>query len=195
MIEALRASIKTLLEHPNELRWTVQGFGMLRCYLDPDKTYRLNIWDSEFAAPDVSTIHNHPWNFRSWIIKGVFRNVRYIETTAALATDKFVCYNEMVIKTGEVGGPVGLAPEETWLHTQPVEIYKTGDSYWQDSKEIHKSMYDDGTVTLNERKRVGDGEHARVFWPHGTEWGGVAPRAATHWEVIAITRRALRNWR
>ena len=48
MIEALRASIKTLLEHPNELRWTVQGFGMLRCYLDPDKTYRLNIWDSEF---------------------------------------------------------------------------------------------------------------------------------------------------
>lgn len=189
-IQALRATIKALLENPHDLKWTVQGFGMMRCYLDSDKKYRLNIWDGALAYPGVSTIHDHPWHFKSWIINGAFRNVRYVETLRFRGSMLYSC---MVIKTGEVGGPVGLH-EEAWMHALPVESYTTGDVYQQQANEIHKSMYDDGTVTLNERTRVGDGEHARVFWPHGQEWGDAIPRKATQNEISNTAYRALEKW-
>jgi hypothetical protein len=75
----------------------------------------------------------------------------------------------------------------------PVENYWPGDKYAQAAKEIHVSKYIDGTVTLNERRIVGDGEHARVFWESG-DWVDAEPRAATEDEVDGVLRQALRKW-
>jgi len=52
-----------------------------------------------------------------------------------------------------------------------------------------------GTVTLNERTRVGTGEHARVFWPAGEDWVNAKPRQATPREIDRTTELALSVWR
>lgn len=183
MFKALRGAVHAILQHPADMGWTVQGFGMLRCHFEADKTYRLNIWDSKLAVPGVSVIHDHPWNFQSWIINGVFRNIRYLEIDAQSIECPDRLYDYMTIKTGEGGGARG-DPQSMFLHALPTELYVTGATYEQLASEIHMSDYLDGTVTLNERTRVGDGEHARVFWPHGEKWVDAEPRKAT-WEEIA----------
>lgn len=188
--DMFRAAIKTILLHPMNHRWTVQGFGFIRTYLpfgENGKRFRLNVWDSKLTVPNVSIVHDHPWHFTSWIINGDFRNVRYVEDPEG---DAYEC---MTIVTGEVGGPVGLSALTT-LRALPEEFYTTGDIYRQDAKEIHKSVPADGTVTINDRERVGDGEHARVFWPALTEWGDAIPREATEAEIAETTYRALEKW-
>ena len=42
--------------------------------------------------------------------------------------------------------------------------------------------------------RVGDGEHARVFWPTSTEWVDAMPRRATEMEVLTTVSKALERW-
>lgn len=89
--DALRASVKSILqESPWNRDWTVQGFGMLRCYLDSDKRFRLNIWDDRLAVPHVSVIHDHPWSFDSWIINGIFHNQRFEEASHGMPYDYMV---------------------------------------------------------------------------------------------------------
>lgn len=181
----LRATVRAVLERPERNSWSIQGFGMLRTYLDPQKRWRLNIWHSRFAVPGVSIIHDHPWDFTSWVISGRFQNVRYIHNSR-FGTP----YNWMVIKTGEGGGPDG-GHGEMRLREDWTESYQPGDTYRQSAEEIHASLYEDGTVTLNDRRRRPDGEHARVFWPDGTEWVDAEPRQATPDEVAEITQFAL----
>lgn len=55
--------------------WSTQGLGMLRLYLS--REVRLHVWHSAFRVPSVSDIHDHPWDFRSDIVCGSVRNVRY----------------------------------------------------------------------------------------------------------------------
>ena len=192
MREALRASIKHMLYYPEIFDdWTVQGFGMMRCYIPGPvyaKQFRLNIWDESLAVPNVSTIHDHPWHFKSWIINGEFRNVRFVE-------DHFhgASFEYRVIKTGEQGGEQG---PRLRMNLRPLEFetYTGGDTYEQRANEIHRSLPARGTVTLNERTRVGDGEHARVFWPAGEEWVDAKPRKATVDEICSTVALALEKW-
>lgn len=172
--------------------WTVQGFGMLRAYFDKDKRFRLNIWDKALAVPDVSLVHDHPWSFNSWIINGALYNQRFLEQPF-IDQEAGTKFDYMTIKTGEGGGPEGEV-HTTRLLLEPTEVYKTGDSYHQEPTEIHFSGYLDGTVTLNDRIRFGDGEHARVFWPHGQSWVDAMPRKATEMEVLTTISKALKAW-
>lgn len=192
MFEALRASVKHMLQHPDIFDdWTVQGFGMMRCYIPGpvyNKQFRLNIWDHTLAVPNVSTVHDHPWHFKSWIINGIFANVRMVE-------DHFHgdAFEYKVIKTGESGGEAGPRMLMNLRALMP-ENYTGGDTYNQEANEIHCSVPNRGTVTLNERTRVGDGEHARVFWPAGEEWVDAKPRKATQDEIRATVALALEEW-
>ena len=75
----LRPLVRRVLEDRHS-KWTVQGFGFLRTYFGPPdapKKFRLNLWDSDFTIPNVSTIHDHPWSFKSIIVAGDFYNQRY----------------------------------------------------------------------------------------------------------------------
>lgn len=185
---AMRSMIHTMLGDAQLYDWTVQGFGMMRVYIPgpgSPKRFRLNMWNSALAVPNVSIMHDHPWSFDSWIINGAFRNIRYIEDH--FSGDDFFFMN---IKTG-VAGQWGKTDGKVRLRALPTEHYRTGDKYHQDASEIHASYYDDGTVTLNDR--VGDTEHAKVFWAEG-DWVDAKPREATPDEINSTVALALGKW-
>lgn len=176
LYQPLRERAKYIIGHPGEHEWSYQGFGMLRCYLDPKKEWRLNLWRPDLAVENVSVIHDHPWHFDSWVIAGEFMNVRFHELPLRPYTHDYE-----TIVTGEGGGPTG-DKFSTHLYALHPEIYFAGDYYHQDADEIHMSVPQVGTVTINKRKRV-NGDFARVFWPHGSEWVDAEPRPATATEV------------
>lgn len=181
--------------------WTVQGFGFLRTYFGPPaapKMFRLNLWDSRFTVKGVSTIHDHPWDLSSLIVAGDFTNQRYGVTDVRDAIDspEYMIppkHAFMTIKTGVGGGGIEHdAVKYCTLYRREPEHYLPGDTYHQDAEEVHETLFKDGSVTLN--KRVGDTEHARVFWPVGTEWVDAKPRTAHHAEIEAATAYSLREW-
>lgn len=179
-----------------EHEWTVQGFGMVRTYLDEEKTWRLNVYHSSLIVPDVSIVHTHPWHFDSWILGGVLTNHRHVivnngeDSTFRKSGDQHMLYAE--IKTGiksNVGnaGEGGVMPQgDCWLRIDETEQFEPSDNYHMEADEIHHVEYTDGCVTLNRRVRVGDGEHAIVYWPYGQEWVSAKPRLATEEEIEAV---------
>jgi hypothetical protein len=180
-----RIAVKMMLEHPFDYEWSTQGFGMLRTYFDADKRFRLNIWDSHLAVPLCSIIHDHPWSFDSLILAGNFVNRRYCTVPWGEPTHEW-----QVIQTGPGGGPDGDRGMIRLCKTSN-ELYYPGDTYHQEPTEIHASYYTDGTITLNDRTRLPDGEHARVFWPVGSKWVDAMPRRATIDEIADVTFTAL----
>src|SRR6266702_4521226 len=69
-----RAELRKLLEKPDN-RWQLQGMGMFRLYLT--KEWRLHLWDDRFKVPNVTMIHDHPWDFDSYILAGKLTNQVY----------------------------------------------------------------------------------------------------------------------
>jgi len=187
----IKALVKHLLEHPESMEWTLQGFGMLRCYLEPE--VRLHVWDSRFKAPDVSELHTHPWDFHSLVVAGVVRNHRFVETTegAHQGTGQQIPRKRQTIRCGEGGGLVG-EPVDVFLAEQPTETFEAGETYTQKAEEIHRSIPEDGTVTIIEREFREDTEHAFVYFQG--EWGTAEPRPASPAEVAAILDNALGTW-
>lgn len=194
----IKPLVERVLRDPNA-DWTVQGFGFLRAYFGPagnPKEYRLNLWDDRVSVPNVSTVHDHPWHFDSLIVAGNFTNQRYEmiaegEDLTLLGPDR---YTYSTIMTG-VNSNLQMSPyRNARLRPFAAEHYRPGDLYHQHNEEIHETLYTNGCVTLNKRTKVGDGEHARVFWPAGTDWVDAKPRAATPVEVAAITENALKGF-
>lgn len=188
----LKPLVEGILRNPDGREWTVQGFGMLRTYVGPPDNpsrFRLNIWDSQLAVPDVSTIHDHPWHFESIIVAGAFCNVRYKELNHDEITHVW-----MHIVPGPDGGPLKQEPRETHLVPGKPELYAAGDIYKQLADEIHESIPYDGTVTLNDRTRTGGEDRARVFWPYGKEWVDAKPYTPTAQVIRHFCNRALDRW-
>jgi len=182
-----KALVRNLLEHPESMDWTLQGFGMLRCYLEPE--LRLHVWDSRFRFADVSDLHTHPWDFHSVVIAGVVCNQRFREVTQWEAGHP--SYRRQTIRCGEGGGLCG-APEDVRLEASRCEVLEEGAIYTQAAREIHRSVPEDGTVTIIEREFKEDAEHAYVYF-HG-EWVTAEPRAATQEEIEAILTHSLDTW-
>lgn len=192
-VRFLKPLVEQLLREPDYHEWTVQGFGMLRTYIGPESNpskFRLNIWDSRFAVPEVSTIHDHPWHFDSVIVAGAFCNVRYREDKNRTA----YTHESMLIIPGPDGGPTKQPTEGAHLTALTPELYVAGDVYYQSADEIHQSIPYNGTVTLNDRTRTGGEDRARVFWPRGQKWVDAKPRKATLEEVRLSCRDSLMRW-
>lgn len=185
MNEALTAAVRGILQNPRCQEWTVQGFGFIRCYLDPLKRWRLNIWDNDLATPNVSLIHDHPWRFDSYVIAGLLTNIRYTEDA-----EHGDWYHWQVLVPGIDGGaryPGGIVG---LIRPRPDEVYGPGCKYAQGHREIHHTEFRDGTVTLNDRCRMG-ADLARIFWPIGTEWVDAKPRPAKPVEIDKAVGKAL----
>lgn len=198
LFPVVRLMIRDVLNRPLDRPWSVQGFGMLRTYFGSENTYRLNVWDNHLAVRNVSIIHDHPWDFQSWIFSGLFSNVRFLVArrdyngsphALPACAPNYLC---QTIKTGEGGGPIG-EPTRVFLQRQQPEMFRRGDTYAQYASEVHASYFDNGTVTLNERTNR-KGEDANVFWPINARWVSAEPRPATEEEIWATTRRALDHW-
>lgn len=191
-----REAIRSILLDPHSRReWSVQGFGMLRTYIGQGRRFRLNVWHSELAVPNVSLIHDHPWDFESLILAGQLGNRRYVERGACECPRHALSSPTHQWKRIQPGENYdGTHVEEgvaTLLPAYASETYFPRHVYKQQAKEIHATSYLDGTVTLNDRTPVGE-DLARVFWPYGEEWVDAKPRPATREEIDFATNRALR---
>lgn len=188
--DVTRSMVENLLRDARSTKWTLQGFGMLRAYMRVvGRDVRLNVWDSRFAVPKVSTIHTHPWNFTSFVVAGKMYDTVYKEH----ADYCYPYYMRQDIKCGEGGGLLET-PTRKRLYKMELLTVGTGCSYGHIATDIHESDAEIGTVTLNFRERVGDGEVASVYWPIGEHWVSAEPRPATHQEVDAICGMSLDRW-
>lgn len=193
-----RALTRFVVERAASYKWSIQGFGMLRLYLEGSREPRLNIWDSRYRVPHVSMIHTHPWNFASLIVSGKLTNVRYRRAHSGDSSASIVEMHASTIKPGPGGGlrrHAGEYLEGEDFHRlveMPAERYLPGDIYFQEANEIHVSLPEDGCITINLRDRVGE-DVATTFWPRGTEWVSAVPREATPEEVEDIAQFALKG--
>lgn len=192
----LRDRVAEMLERPRNHAWSVQGLGMMRLYLDPGKRWRLHVWSGAARVERVSSLHDHPWDFRSMILSGRIVNVRYrpVNSLSDFGPGAADWDHQRI-----VCGPGGCAKEPLGLialRPGPDEVYSTGATYSQRADEVHDSRPDEGTVTLIERvvPPGSDGETARVFWEPGKSWVSAEPRPARLDEVLAISAAALAIW-
>lgn len=185
----IRSMVHDILVDPQTHVWSLQGLGMLRTYCGPGNRFRLHIWTHDARQqPDVSVVHDHPWDFHQWTLAGEITNIRY-----DIGGGNGRQFEYQTIQCGVGGGPVSK-PAPIMLTPRPPEVYHVGDTYFQTADEIHETKYLDGSVSLIDRNFHEDTEHARIFWPAGTEWITAEPRPATADEVRLMVRKALERW-
>jgi hypothetical protein len=186
----LKGTIQAILLNADKLEWTIQGFGMLRMHFSD--RFRLNIWDSRYRVLNVSMIHTHPWNFESLVVVGEVQNIRYDVDT--IPTNGTKPYYRALIKPGVTFD--GSMDDTKIVHLEHYDLQERiteGCVYRQEAHETHMSLPVDGTITLNDRTRVGE-DVAYVYWPLGEEWVSAKPRIATQEEVRDITRYSLETY-
>jgi hypothetical protein len=183
------ALVLSILKQWRSYEWTVQGFGFIRTKLE--NVGRIHVWDSSLAVQKVSTMHTHPWPLKSTIISGELINQRFTERDADAWSA--LAYTRSSIATGEGGGLLG-EPEDVLLSPEEPEVYWQGATYEQRPDEIHRSIAQDGTVTLMERPQGPPLEEARVYWPRGTQWVSAEPKPAEPWRIENVINYALARW-
>jgi hypothetical protein len=188
MDQYTRLLVENILRQPLGFAWSVQGLGMMRMYLSDQ--VRLHIWDSSLKVPGVSAIHSHPWDLKSTVVAGRYKQHRFIGSYGSGIVQEFQC---ATIKCGDEAC-VTVDPVPVRLYEQNLEIYSAGQSYDQTKDEIHLSVPEDGTVTLVTRTFHADRDHAGVYWRGKGGWVDAKPRPATNEEVVAIATRSLEAW-
>ncbi len=183
------ALVRSILEHWESYEWTVQGFGFIRTKLFD--VGRIHVWDSILTVPRVSTLHEHPWPLKSTIISGELINQRFV----AVEDDYewHVNYMHSNLATGEGGGLLGDAAPQR-LRPLTAEVLTPGMEYAQDPRQIHRSIAQDGTVTLMARPQGPPLQKTSVYWPAGTHWISAEPRPALASEVETVIEYALMRW-
>lgn len=205
--DLIRLLVETVLKSPYDLKWSVQGLGMIRTYLND--AVRLHIWISDFKIPGVSPIHDHPWHLYSQVIAGVYRQRRYTildkdffgqpitedNSTFRAGRDAGLIelFNTATIKCGE-GAFKTEDSKKVCVECAVEEEYRAGSNYMQYKDEIHESFPLDGTITIVTRTFTPDREHARIFWRGDGDWVDAAPRTATPAEIKLATQKALSWW-
>jgi hypothetical protein len=194
--EMVRMFLSMSVSRPSLFDWSLQGFGMFRLYIS--KRVRLHVWDDRFAVPGVTTIHSHPWHFRSTVISGKMTDRLYeVRDTRNMKRSDERLFNKQQIVCGPGGGvakgPSGgvLAPEPVYLSLLQEVTIEAGASYGLTSEAFHESVPEPGTVTIIEREFLKDTEHAYVCFPHEETWMSAEPREALPKEVEAMAERAL----
>lgn len=166
--------------------WSLQGFGMLRMYLD--KETRLHIWNHGSAVPDVSDIHDHPWGFTSTIICGSVTNQLFVIDEATKANNML----RQEIVCGPGGHSVGT-PTPVHLDEHSQRTYGPGESYSQRADQLHRTIAAPGTVTIVKRYFLENTENARVCFPLGTEWVSAEPHVATPHDMLPFFTEAMKR--
>lgn len=178
-----RLLIKDAIDHAPDTAWSLQGLGMFRYYFS--EHLRLHVWVPALAVPNVSVIHDHPWDFESHVIAGSIKNSTY-----RVYSNPASHFMAQKIKCG-VGTHTTSAPYPIGLEAHTPTIYKAGNSYKMVGSQLHKSIVPPtGAITLVERFFTKtDKEHATVCYLKEIGWVSAEPRQATASELA--TMRAL----
>lgn len=183
------ALVLSILQQWRSYQWTVQGFGFIRTKIQ--NVGRIHVWDSRLTTRYVSMMHTHPWPLRSTIISGELINQRFQEVEPHVPG---LPYMHSRIATGEGGGLVGEPRPVRLLPVDDPEFYMPGCTYEQRADEIHRSIPQDGCITLLERPQGPPLEEASVYWPAGTEWISAEPKEAELWAIEPVINYALARW-
>lgn len=175
--------VENILTNNFNYVWSKQGLGMMRAYINDN--LRLHIWHRDLIVPKVSSIHTHPFSFKSYIVCGSLQNINYLESNNGLPTHK-----KQLIQCGANGCLIG-EPTFIKLVRNNVKTYSNGDTYKQDSNEIHTVNFLDGTVTLCDRTFNKDTESAFVYYDRLQNFVDAKPTTATPEEVKKYTDAAL----
>ncbi len=183
------ALVLSILQQWRYYEWTVQGFGFIRTKIQ--NVGRIHIWDSRLTIHNVSTMHTHPWPLRSTIISGELINQRFVQVDPH---HNGMSYMRSRIATGEGGGLVGEPELVRIFPENDPEFYVAGCIYEQRPDEIHRSIPQDGCVTLLERPQGPPLEEAFTFWPAGLSWGSAEPKPIEQWQIEPVINYALARW-
>lgn len=195
--DPLRAFVTEVLRQPFSRNWTVQGFGMLRTYINGDLV-RLSVWDHSLTYnPEPSMIHDHPWDFQSEIIAGRLTNTTYeVHPLGATLEGHFLRFPQKAmmrtIKPGE-GLQIHGDDVPVVLGVKSIKEYRAGFHYNQTHDEVHKTEFVDGTVTIVSRDRGNRQDVARTFYST-PEWHQAKPRPATHEEINRVCHSSFDRW-
>lgn len=170
-----------ILAHPDGFPWVIQDIGLLGLRMDDSREYRMHVWDPAFADVEAP-IHDHPFDFVSFVIAGEMTNTRYVEDPAGT-------------EYGRARYPPGNEDARTTdtvrLSAMAAETYSQGAHYVQLAHELHDSHQLPGTVTIIRRAHK-DVRELTVCRRDG-RWVPGRSRPATAEEVTRITAKAL-SW-
>jgi hypothetical protein len=172
--------VNDVLENPFNYIWELQGFGMLRTYID--KNTRLQIWLKEFIIDDVTDIHTHPWDFNSLIYQGEIINHCYEESETGIP------YNKCLIVTGE--NAYVKESNIIKLKTLTKRTYKKGDIYFHNKDIPHRIDFKDGTITILTKSNIQENSLAYSYANPFRGWVSAAPRLAKYSEVKTFINAA-----
>ena len=173
--------VKQVMENPFNFEWELQGFGMLRTYID--KNTRLQIWLKDFIVPNITDIHTHPWDFQSFIYQGQIRNNIFFEYELQdqVREEWFQCVKCLIL-TGEHAyvkerNPIILKPNGSFE-------YFCGDTYFHEKNIPHRIDFIDGTITILTKSNIHEDSLAYSYVKgFNNEWVSAAPRIATKEEI------------
>lgn len=173
--------VKKVMENPFDYEWELQGFGMLRTYID--KNTRLQIWLKDFIVPDVTDIHTHPWDFQSFIYQGQITNFIFKEYALEdqLSGEWFQSDRCLILT-----GVTAFVKEKTPIILKPLDKvgYSRGDIYFHGKDVPHRIDFIDGTITILTKSNIHEDSLAYSYVQNGGEWVSAAPRLATKEEII-----------
>lgn len=184
-----QAMTQQVLKHPENMEWSLQGLGMLRCYLTDDRALRLHIWDDRYQTDRVSPLHDHPWDFESIIVSGALINVKYLKVPNDYSTG--LMYQHTKIICGPGGGQVAKT-NQARLRCIEKRVFEAGTSYSQQKHEIHETIPERGTVSVITKCDQRNDE-ANIYWKEG-EWVSAEPEPASQSIVNDIIEYALKRF-
>lgn len=185
-----RLLVRKILERPIGYDWTVQGLGMMRIYLDD--SVRVHVWHSSLVVPNVTDVHEHPWDFESLVLAGEMRNFVYFKSAEGQPKAQPYYRDVLLCGSGSLAGDPDPIWIEPWYPDGRCQSCSPGYAYSQRYSEIHRSEFEDGTVTLVKRKFVNeDRDHAGVYWKRGAQFVSAEPREATREEILLVAESAL----
>lgn len=177
-----RALVSTILHHAEDYPWRMQDIGLLGLRLDDHREYRLHVWDpTRTGLEDDPAIHDHPYDFTSWIVAGEMANVRYDEDPGGAPFTRFRYELD----------DEGSRTIDTVRLTGTATTFAAGSSYRQEAHELHESRQLPGTVSII-RCTFRDVTRLSVC-RRSSEWISGQSRPATRDEIKSIIAKAL-DW-
>lgn len=178
--------VKYILENPFDYGWELQGFGMLRTYID--KNTRLQIWLNDFIVPGVTDVHTHPWDFTSTIYQGSIINHVFVDHELTDKVEGGENYDRCLILTGENAyvKERTLVKLTNWSNLD----YYRGDMYYHYKNAPHRIDFMDGTITILTKGNINPDNLAYSYTKPGEEWVSAAPRLATPEEINTFINAA-----
>lgn len=197
-----RCVLEEAIRRPGARSWTLQGFGVLRLNLHDDMC--LHVWCPDLAAEGAPTIHDHPWQFSSFVVAGIAENHRFecrepapgqvIIPTQEEMSEGWRAFYRRTVMTGQPGLTAVLGDDRmVMLRRLGLERVRAGAWYHQSRGEIHESRPHAGTVTLVQRLRDGD-ERANIFFSPLDPPADGNKRPATDAEVVHACTVSVRKW-